>query len=71
MLHQLTVSSVSTAREQNDVPAFFCLEYIDWKIGGYPSNALSEDALAFYLLEFGEGECLKDQSKVFRMLWCV
>jgi hypothetical protein len=28
-LHRLTVSSTSMAREQNDVPAFFCLEYTD------------------------------------------
>jgi hypothetical protein len=47
MLYQLTVSSILTARDQNDVPAFSGIEYIERKSGGYAMELQSEDAYAF------------------------
>jgi hypothetical protein len=47
MLYQLTVSSMSAAREQVDVPALLGFEYIEGKVDGYVMESQSEDAYAF------------------------
>jgi hypothetical protein len=47
MLYHLTVSSISTAREQVDVPALLGLEYIEARVDGNASRSQGEDAYAF------------------------